>query len=218
MGIADPAGEWLRLAERYRGMTGGELIALARQNSALTPVAQQTLANEISHRGLKVPPHPQPEAAPKPTPGEPASSPYDEDRQLIEICTVWSLRDALQVQRLLDGAAIPFFLGPEKATGVDRVTSSFDQGVGVQIMRIGWPWARDAMEWYEPADDRTPREEKEALPDLPVRCPKCRSSEVVFEKLVADRASAADNSPANYKWICDSCAHEWQDDGIIKER
>ncbi len=52
-----------------------------------------------------------------------AADPYAEDRELFEICAVWSLRDALQVQSMLDVAGIPFFMGEEKATGVDSVTS-----------------------------------------------------------------------------------------------
>jgi len=41
-------------------------------------------------------------------------------------------------------------MGEEKATGVDYVTSNFPQGVSVQIMRIGWPWARQALKHYKP--------------------------------------------------------------------
>ena len=217
MGILDAGGEWLRISEHYRNITDGELIALARQSSALTSIAQQALANEMSRRCLKVPPEEETEAVPKPVPGEPTGSPYDEDRCLVEICTVWSQRDALQVQRLLDSAGIPFFMGPEKATGVDGVTSSFDKGVSVQIMQVGYPWARQVMEYYEPADDQTPREEKEELPELAVRCPKCRSSEVVFEELVQDPTIAVAISPTKFKWTCDSCGHEWEDDGLLKE-
>lgn len=165
MGMPDAAGEWLRIAEHYRNLSDGELIVLARQKSALTPVAQQALANEISSRRLIVPPEEL--AAQKPEPGQPTGSPYDEDRQLEEICTVWSLRDALQLQALLDRAGIPSFLGPEKATGVDAVTSSFANGIGVRVMRIGWPWASQAMQSYEPADDQTVKEEKKELRELP---------------------------------------------------
>ena len=188
MGMPDAAGEWLRIAEHYRNMSDGELIVLARQKSALTAVAQQALRDEISNRRLIVPPE-EPTVL-KPEPGKPTGSPYDEDRQLGEICTVWSLRDALQLQALLDRAGIPFFMGPEKATGVDAVTSNFANGIGVQVMRIGWPWASEAMQSYEPADDQTPQEEKE-LRELPVRCPKCHSTEVVFKELVPGRNRVA---------------------------
>jgi hypothetical protein len=138
MEALDPAAEWLRLSERYRQMSDSELTALARHNSDLTDVAQQTLANEISQRRLKL----QPEEPPAPPPAEPppdSSFFYAEDRELVEICVAWSLSDALQVQTLLDRAGIPFFMGPEKATGVDAVSSNFVNGVSVKIMQIGLP-------------------------------------------------------------------------------
>jgi hypothetical protein len=73
MGIPDAAGEWLRIAEHYRNMSDGELIVLARQKSASTPVAQQALAGEISNRRLIVPPEEL--TVQKPAPGKPTGSP-----------------------------------------------------------------------------------------------------------------------------------------------
>jgi len=210
----DPAGEWLELSERYRGMSDEELVVLARQSPELTDVAQQALTQEISYRKLQV----TPEETPIPPDLEPdPESPYAEDRQLVELCTVWSLRDALQVQTLLDRAGIPFFMGLEKATGVDQVTSDFLKGVSVQIMRIGLPWARQALLNYEPADDpgRKPDEE---LEQLPVRCPKCGSTEVVLGRLATESSSAKDSSlHPQFEWICDSCGHQWEDDGIVRK-
>src|SRR5258708_19464257 len=60
MGSIHAAGEWLRLSEHYRGMTDGELIAIARDRSTLTEIAQQILAQELSLRKLKVEPEDQP--------------------------------------------------------------------------------------------------------------------------------------------------------------
>jgi len=211
-----PAGEFLRISEHYRRMTDEELLAIARESSELTPDAQQALANELSQRRLKIPPE-EPPAPRYPVPAADPNnpSPYDEDRQLVTICTVWSLSDALQVQALLDRAGIPFYMGREMATGVDAVTSNFADGVNVQVMSIGWPWARTAMQNYEPKNDPTPREISE--PDAtPVRCPKCHSEEVIFEELVP--AGVADQSSPKYRWTCDSCGHEWEDDGgVVQE-
>ncbi len=146
----------------------------------------------------------------------PEEDPYDEDRKLIELCTVWSARDALKVQTILDEAEIPFFMGPEKATAADRVTSNFSSGVGVQIMQIGLPWARSAMQRYEPEDDPTPKESEE-LEELAVRCPKCHSEEVVFEGRTSEPAIAKDEPSERFKWTCDACRHHWEDDGVAKE-
>jgi DNA-directed RNA polymerase subunit M/transcription elongation factor TFIIS len=207
----DAAAEWLQLSERYRQMRDGELVALARQNYELTDVAQQTLAGEMSRRGLNVLAE---ERADSARPLRPLDPSYDEDVELVTICDVWSLRDALQVQTLLDRTGIPFFMGPEKATGVDTVTTAFSDGVSVQVMRIGLPWTRQALQNYAPADEPKPKPE-EGLDEYPVRCPGCHSTEVIFEGLAAEPSPVADK-PSQYEWTCDSCGHQWKDDGIAK--
>jgi len=212
MATLDSATEWRRLAELYARMADGELLALARKQSELTEVAQDALANEMTFRKLKL----QPEA-----PAEPSQPPrevnpvYDEDRRLVEICTVWSAADALQVQQVLDQAAIPFFMGPEKATGVDSVTSDFAKGIGVQIMNVGVPWARQALQYYEPVNEPGPKQ-KEEPDELPVRCPRCHSTEVVFNSLIGDTPKTENDSPQQFEWTCDSCGHRWKDDGIVR--
>lgn len=214
----DPAGAWLRLSEHYRQLSDGELVHLARQPSELTDVAQQVLAQEIANRRLKIPP--EEPAAPRSPVAQPDSAkeaglPYAEDRELVLICTVWSLADALKLQRLLDTAGIPFYTGPEKATRVDAVTSNFAKGLSVQIMQVGLPWARRALQQYFPADD-PPEEKIDESENFAIHCPKCHSTEVVFEDL--DRAENSNGKPSSrFKWACDSCGHEWEDDGLLTE-
>jgi DNA-directed RNA polymerase subunit M/transcription elongation factor TFIIS len=219
MGSLGPAGDFLRISDHYRSLSDEELLDLARQASELTDVAQQALTNEMSSRGLKVPsqiPPARPDVWTPPDVSDP-NDPYSDDRELVWLCTVWSLADASQVQRLLDTAGIPFFMGPEKATGIDAVTSNFAAGVDVKIMSIGMPWARQAMQYYEPVNDKTPPEEenKETDGELSVRCPKCHSPEVVFEELALDNTDKP--QPQIYKWACDSCGHQWEDNGVIEE-
>ena len=144
-----------------------------------------------------------------------SDSAYAEDRKLVPLCTVWSVRDALQVQRILDVAGIPFFMGPEKATGVDGVTSNFSKGVVVEIMRIGLPWAAPGMMQYEPLDDPTPKEPEQAV-DLIVRCPVCHSAEVIFEGGTSTLVVPSDDPSQKYQWSC-ACGHQWKDDGVAKE-
>src|SRR5271169_16245 len=250
MGALDPgAGEFLRMAERYRRMSDEELIVLLPQSSELTPFAQEALANEVRSRGLKAELADEEKSGPSPSQiqasqvnapqfdaqfdktasfkREPLKfrdgvydlepdSAYDKDRKLVELCTVWSERDALQLQTILDGAGIPFFMGKEKATGVDAVTSNFSNGVSVQIMQIGMPWARSAMQHYDPEEDPTPKADEE-LDEVSVRCPKCRSTEVVFEGRTSELADAKDESSQEFEWSCDSCGHHWVDDGVEKE-
>jgi DNA-directed RNA polymerase subunit M/transcription elongation factor TFIIS len=145
-----------------------------------------------------------------------SDSSYEEDRKLVDLCTVYSVRDALQVQGLLDGAGIPFFMGPEKATGVDKVTSNFANGVSVQIMRIGLPWTHQPMQHFEPEDDPDAKKEDEDLDEVSIRCPKCHSTEVVFEGGTSTPIVASNDSSQKFKWTCDSCGHQWEDDGVAK--
>jgi hypothetical protein len=201
---ADLASEWLRLAERYRQMSDGELVALARQDSELTEAAQQTLAGEVSRRGLTLPrknPPPSPEPEPDP------DSPCAQDRELIEVRKVWSLQDALQLQAPLDLAGIPFYLGEEKARRADAVTSSFGNGVSVRVMRVGRPWAWQAMRDYAPVSERAEPPDEE-WQEIPVHCPKCQSTEVAFERLVPDRATALrDKLEPQFEWACHACGN-----------
>jgi DNA-directed RNA polymerase subunit M/transcription elongation factor TFIIS len=212
MATLDSATEWRRLSELYRRMADGELLALARKQSELTDVAQGALANEMSFRKLKL--EPEVPSAP-PSPPREVDPVYDEDRRLVEILTVWSVADALQVQQLLDTAGIPFFMGSEKATGVNAVTSNFGDGVGVQIMNIGVPWARQALMNYEPANEPRPKQEEEEPEEILIRCPKCHSTEVVFEDLIGEESKEEKDSPQEFEWTCDACGHRWTDDGIV---
>lgn len=219
MQTLDPAGEWLRLSEHYRQISDGELVGLAMQTSELTDVAQQALAQEIANRRLKLPPK---ESAtprspePQPDSAEDGESPYTEDRELVVISTVWSLADALKLQSLLDTAGIPFYMGPEKATGVDAVTSNFANGLSVQIMQVGVPWARQALQQYFPADE-PPQEKADESDNLAIHCPQCHSTEVVFEDLDRGPEKSQGKPSSKFKWTCDSCGHEWEDDGIVTE-
>jgi DNA-directed RNA polymerase subunit M/transcription elongation factor TFIIS len=219
MQTLDPAGEWLRLSEHYRQLTDDELVGLARKTSELTDVAQQALAQEIANRRLKLPPEesaapPSPE--PPPDSAEDGESPYAEERELVDIRTVWSLADALKLQRLLDTAGIPFYMGPEKATGVDAVTSNFANGLKVQIMQVGVPWARQALQQYFPADE-PPEEKADESDNLAIHCPKCHSAEVVFEDLNSGSENADGKPSSKFKWTCDSCGNEWEDEGLVTE-
>ncbi len=225
------AGEWLRLSEHYRQMTDGELVAIARDRPKLTEIAQQILALELSQRKLKLEledssgssaskpgdvlgltskdmPRSRPidrETGDSCYPGDP----YAEDRKLVEILTVWSLSDAIQLEILLNTAGIPFFMGTENATSVDTVTASFPSGVSVKVMRIGVPWANQALQKYEPHD--VPESEKQQwLEEVDVRCPSCRSTDILLKEM----APSQDNSSPKYKWTCSLCGHEWEDDGI----
>jgi hypothetical protein len=217
MATLDSATEWRRLAELYGRMADGELLALARKQSELTDVAQDALANEMRFRKLKLQPEAPPEPLEPPKPQRELDPAYEDERKLVLIRTVWSLADALQMQQLLDRAGIPFFMGPEMATGVEAVTSNFVNGVDVKIMNVGVPWALQALQYYEPANE--PESERVEEPDeIPVRCPRCHSSDIVLDTLIGEEPSTEKDSPQQFEWTCDACGHRWKDDGIVGEK
>lgn len=216
MATPGSAEESLRLAEHYRRLTDEEVIALAQQKDALTEAAQQALADEIRSRRLTVPPPaPQVPARPMPPPeSAEEEDEYAEDRELVEVRKVWSQADALRLQRVLDVAGIPFYMGAEKATGVDAVTSNFTEGVSVKVMQVGAPWVYLVMENYFPKDG-PPEPKYEDAKDVTIRCPRCRSTDVVFEELVEQQQDV--KAEPKYQWTCASCGKEWQDDGLAKQ-
>ena len=215
MAVPGSAEESLQLAEHYRHLTDDELVQIAHQKESLTEIAQQTLASEILSRKLTVPPL-EPAAPVLPTPpseSDEEGDPYAEDREPVEIRKVWSERDARRLQYLLDGAGIPFWMGDQNATGVDGVAWNFGEGVPVKVMRIGVLLANQVMENYFPKDEQ-PEPKYDDAGDVAIRCPRCRSTDVVFDELL-DQQRDAKTEP-KYRWTCASCGNEWQDDGVEK--
>jgi hypothetical protein len=222
MGEFDRVEQWRQLSEHYRSLTDDELIAIARDKSELTEVAQQALDSEIATRKLEISPEEtepdEDEEAPV-LPGPDPDSPYEGERELVEIEKVFSLRDAQQLEAFLNEDGIPFYMGPERATRTEDVKSDFSKGIPVAIMRVGLPYATRARRNFEPLDD--PEREnwdeakEEALKPVDVFCPRCRSAKVMLEGGVPD--SKARGYTAQFNWRCENCGKRWQDDGVVEE-
>ena len=230
MATQGPAAESLRIAEHYRQLSDGELIDLAQHPSELTEMAQAALRQEISSRKLTVPPledHRDTNWTP-PHDSNGSNDPYTEERKFVGLTTVWSRRDAEQLQGILVQAGIPFCVGPEKATSVDEVRSSFSDGLEVQVMNAAFPYVQSCLQHYEPQDE-PPEEKVDDDPELAVHCPKCHSTDVVFEHLAGAQGSEegdseeidadegeSDSATASRKfdWTCAACGYKWEDEGV----
>lgn len=214
----DRVAEWRQVTEHYRSLTDDELIPIARQKEELTDIAQQALAAEILHRKLEIPPEePEEPLEVLPDPEPDPESPYADDRELVEIETVYSLRDGLQLQSLLVEDGIPFYVGDEKATSMEAVKSNFANGVAVRIMRIGLAYATRARINFHPQDDpgRDERKQEMEADAEAILCPKCRSEDVTLEEVEPDAAKP--DLAAKYEWTCEACGNRWEDDGVIRE-
>lgn len=214
MNTVDRVEQWRQVTEHYRSLADEELIAIARQKVDLTEVAQQALDAEVLHRKLEIPPElpddePKGPVLPEPEP----DSPYEPERELAEIEIVYSLRDALQLQQLLEADGIPCFMGDERATSANSVKSNFANGVSVKVMRIGIPYATRARRMFQPQDDSRPEEKDEDSEPDPLFCPKCKSDQVFLDEVEPDLAKPG--TAAKFQWTCDACGNHWEDDGIL---
>ena len=203
----DRVEEWRRVKERYEGMSDAELEAVAGDGWELTDVAQQALQGEISRRGLKVqlkaaaPPLEQPE------PCEETDDP--EDLDLVVAQQVWDPSEARRVKETLDAAGVPSYFGPNNVEEVDELGPGFEGGVDVRVREVDQQRAIQALASTTPAECQT-------QPDYKPRCPKCHSSEIVFQGL--DGEAVEDSTPnSKFNWSCDSCGYTWKDDGVEQE-
>jgi DNA-directed RNA polymerase subunit M/transcription elongation factor TFIIS len=200
------AEESRRLQELYARLTDEELQAVADDGYDLTEVAKQALQGEILGRGL----HIQLKDVPVPPGSHQGPSDFDpSDLELVVTSRVWDLSQARQVKGILDEAGIPSYLGPDNVDNVEACKATFEKGVDLKVRYIDNQRALQAISKALPSE---PEAETEYIP----RCPKCHSSEIVFQ----DRDATQDTDSAfdqKFIWSCDACGHQWKDDGIEQE-
>jgi len=177
------AQEWRRLQELYRDMSEEALEAVADQGYELTDVAKQALNAEIARRNLQVVVRLAPKEAEPQLEGDPEFDPAKLD--LRPAWTVGNREQAEWVKKTLNDAGIPCYFGPDLAEGVDRVQFSDDVSVEVMVLRPDRNRVPYVLRTFE---ERFPPESGgEAEPaDLAVSCPRCHSTEVVFQGLGSD--------------------------------
>ena len=205
----DRVEEWRRVKDQYAAMSDDELEAIASDGWELTAVAQQALQGEISSRGLKVQLKAVPPGSPAPEPSEAAARFDPADLDLVVVQQVWDLSEARRVKEVLDGAGIPSYFGPKDVEEVEELGLGFEGGVDVKVREADHQRAREALATASPA-------ETQAQPDYTPRCPKCHSTEIVFQSL--DGEPVEDSTPTSkFNWSCDACGYGWKDDGVEQE-
>lgn len=212
----DPNREWRQLSEEYAAMTEDELQAVADDAYELTDIARQVLQAELSRRGLPIElrKQAQPAADPAPAPENAAISPAD--MNLVELFRVWDIEEARQVKEHLDAASVPSYLGPDLVDDIRLLHTSFERGVAVNVRDFDEQRAMAALARYSrtPKDDAKTEEPEDE--EYAAHCPRCHSTEIVFQSLDPDLAtkSAFDSK---FNWSCDACGYQWKDDGIESE-
>lgn len=215
MDTVDQAAEWRRLEELYREKSDGELEAIAEQAYDLTDVARDVLQREIASRGVKVTLRESPAPPPEPEP-DPETEDFDPaELDLVVTRRVWDAAEAKRYKTILDDAGLPSYLGPENLEKVEDYTGSYERGVELKVCEVDQHLASSAFT-NAPHPENEDSSDSVDDKDCEARCPKCRSTEIVFEGLEKDSAKESDFD-ATYNWSCDACGHTWKDNGVEEE-
>jgi DNA-directed RNA polymerase subunit M/transcription elongation factor TFIIS len=211
MSDIDIGKQWRALEETYGQMGEEELRDLAGKAYDLTDVAKQALQAQILSRGLQIELREHPADAPDSHEAEPAGDFDPGELSLVSVTLVWDAERARRVMSALHAAGFAAYLGRDNLENVGEFHSSFDTGVEVRVRDVDQQRALHALSLLpSEKQDGAAEEEQEYV----ARCPKCHSDEIVFEELVA--AASATGSPTSnkFRWRCDACGNEWEDDGV----
>lgn len=208
MKSVDQQEQWHQLTDTYRQMTEEELGRVAADAFDLVPIAMEALQSVITERGLKI------QLADAPPPPVPELSRYEEDTEdpyrLVPVRTVRSEAEARQLKALLDANFIGSCLGPENIVDLEDFKGSFDGGVELKVHAQNARRAFDVLALYAPEKEEEEDPDEDA--EYAVLCPKCHSQEIFLR----DDGPEGEGTPANgkFKWQCDACGHQWEDEGI----
>lgn len=234
MDTIDRAAEWRRLKDVYAQMSDDELAVVADEGYQLTDVAKQALEGEIGRRGLDLklmsaPPEESDNSRSVSADQDAHDDGDDDEREeefefdpealdLVPLRRVWDVAEARLVKGILDGAGIPSFLGDDNLNDVDDYKGSFERGVDLKVRAVDRGWASHTLANNLPKslDENEAEGQSVEQAECAIKCPKCRSIEVVFQGRDGEQTGNA-AFDAKYKWSCDSCGHEWEDDGIEQQ-
>lgn len=130
---------------------------------------------------------------------------------LIRVWTVSSISEAREVMHILQAVGVQGFLGSESAEKVDDYKGRYEDGVDIKVMKFQQSFVIQGLRNYlRPRPD----EEHPSDAEYELKCPHCSSSEVILEGF---RSEPGKESPeeARNRWRCDSCGHDWEDDGLV---
>ena len=198
MEYIDQAEESRRCRELYALMSDFELQALAEKFSDLTEFAQQALRAEFSKRGLQM---------------QAQSAPWheilpDED-DLVNCHRARDYSEARLVMNILDSSGIRSCLFGDFGENLQRLFPVHDTGGMIKVLKRDAEAARELMALYFSQGQGKNK-------DYTVRCPRCHSSDVIFQSLEPG-TSERPISASRFNWTCGGCGNQWKDDGIEQE-
>lgn len=219
-------------------MSEEELAHVAEEAYQLTDVAKEVLQYEITNRKLdltlqlEAPQEEEREPAKAIDSEDPCLADDESDEEaeetfdansldLIVIRRVWDMEEALTVHRILTEAGVPCYLGDDNIEDPSFYEGSFEGGIDMKICEADRNYAIPALatNWPEPspkeeaAEEEAPESAESEEAEYAICCPKCQSTEVVFEG--RDGVLTGNEAfNAKFVWRCDECGHSWQDDGV----
>jgi len=212
MNETDVQKEWSALGQAYAGMSDEELSSLAEQAYELTDLARQALQAEIKARGLSVSFVETPPTSAQPEEEEAGGDFDPEEFDLVPLSRVWDAAEARDIMKKLHDAAVPAYVGLENSETVKEFHGNFETGVDIRVRAVDRNRAIGALvaAAAPKSDNQDATEEEAPLP----RCPSCNSEEIVFVELVSAPDTSDSPQPDKFRWRCDACGHQWEDDGI----
>jgi len=204
----DQQEQWHQLTDTYRQMNAEELGRVAADAFDLIPIAREALQSVISERGLKIQFAEAPPPAPAPEPSH-FQDDTDDPYRLVCVRKVQSESEARQLKTLLDANFISSCLGPENIVDLEDFKAGFDGGVELKVHAQNSRRAFDVLDMFAPEEqEEDPDEGKEYA----MLCPKCHSQEIFLRDDGPEAEGAA--AKERFKWQCDACGHQWEDEGI----
>ena len=196
----NPAEEWQRLTEHYRGMFDGELEQLARSIGDLTETAQQVLRNELHNRGLAEPRAKAAASVSREAGNDPAGAAGDSEHEdgpeeftwKTPLCECDTVEQALAICDALTRAGIEnWYEQPGSRMGVwgPRIVVAADQLEEAREI-ASRPIPQEVID-----DLREPAPEYETP-----TCPGCGTEDPVLESA----------EPSN-NWLCEACGWQWSE-------
>jgi Putative prokaryotic signal transducing protein len=188
-------------ARRYRAMTDGELLQLAREPWALSDSAWDALEDELEQRRIEIPePEPMPQISSL------------EKRNLVMLRRFRDIPEALLAKGKLEAMGFECVLGDENMVRMDWFLSNLLGGVKLLVEAEDFTQASKLLN--EPMPERLNVEGVGSY--VQPRCPKCGSLDVAFRGLdkTVSYTTAWLGVPiplSNEDWQCHACRHHWED-------
>lgn len=208
----DVQQEQNRLSQAYREMGDEELEAIAAQAYDLTDVARECLSFEISSRGSKIPLSLEPPSEEELEVLPPRDDGFVSDNaDLTPIATAVSAEELQRLQALLTRGGFEHFLGDENVRDLKDLRDDLASGVEIKV------WSAEAQKamGYLAYNSRDEAAQNDSEDDVSmVLCPRCKSDGVIFEERAVDETNGKLQRSSKFRWRCDDCGHEWEDDGV----